>query len=808
MQIIVYRNALVIEKLQLLSGVFTKRLMAEHELVFTISTVSPLNLQVGDYVTYKGEVMTINKQPDVKRNHQFEYNIKFQGQRHTLSRFLIKDEGALVFDYSDTLETFMFMFIESINSVDSDWTVGDLEAVEPFTVSFDKVDHLTALNMIAEACKCEWQIKDKTISIKKTVGQARNYPLAYGQHNGLYSIKRVSVENSQIVTRAFAVGGTQNLPASYAFKQLTLQGYDESSEAIDVFGIREGVFEDKEIYPRLIDATVKAVDKINDLSFTITTDLDFDLNGQRIDGQELYVVFRSGMLTDRQFKVLSYNHTTKVIRYEATKDDNGNIYPSGGSIAGIGDKYVLIGLRMPQSYVDAALQELSVKRAEYLASNKVPRVVYEAPIDPLDLKRKNTIIEEGDIIPFRDDKIGLNDNLRVTSVSYPACFPEVLFQGMTFTAEIGQEVTYTRVQKVEKDIKENKDVITQVTKRSYENDRISAMRMRELQELVFDPDGYFDPTNIRPESIETLMLSVGAKSQNFSLNGVRIEPNYQDDANKIAISSGDLIHRELKIEGLGYIWIMNEGLFEGLDPAKPYYLSAKCSKTALTGVWDVSEASRLVDEETGYLYFNLGVLYNVYESKRDYSLTNGMTYINGGQITTGKISAERIDVEQLFSEEITATNFNLNTGRIGNFWVEDGKIIPFKGEFGYDEYDMLELRTNGFTFDSMNRFRDDFFGYVTGVKMSTLTNGAMLDLSHYTDGGINHEQKTHPYTGIRINMQNAFRNALNIFRGSISVWGYPCFNGAVSLGDGRYMHYRQGLLIAVNTDATMPQVNS
>jgi hypothetical protein len=388
MEIQVYRNNTIVEKLPLMSAVFNKKLMAEHELIFTLKNSKILDLQVGDHLEYKGEIMTINKQPEVKRNNVLDYIIIFQGQRHTLSRFLIKDEGALVFDYSDTLDTYMFMFLESISSVDLGWSIGELETVEPFTLTFDKVDHLTALSMIAEACKCEWQIKNKVISIKKTVGQIRNYPLSYGKDNGLYSIQRTSIENGKIVTRAYAVGGTQNLPKAYPHKQLTLSGYAQNEAAVEIFGVREGVIEDQEIYPRLINATVKAVEKINDNRFSITTDLDFDLNGQKIDGQEMYIVFKTGMLRNRQFKIMSYNHSRKLIHYETITDELGNTYPSGASIASIGDQYILIGLRMPQSYVDGALQELTVKRNEYLESNKIPRVVYKASIDPLDLKRK------------------------------------------------------------------------------------------------------------------------------------------------------------------------------------------------------------------------------------------------------------------------------------------------------------------------------------------------------------------------------------------------------------------------------------
>ncbi len=669
MNLSVYRKKNIVCHLPLVNGIFTKALMAEHELVFSLRSIEPLDVQVGDYVIYKDEILTITRSPEVRRDHQLEYSIVFQGQRHTLSRFLIKDEGALTFDYSDTLDNFMFMFLESINSVDQGWTVGELEDVEPFTLTFDKVDHLTALNMIAEACKCEWQLKNKAIYIKKSVGQFRDYPLSYGKDNGLYSIKRVMLENSNIITRAYAVGGTNNLPASYPFKQLTLSGFIEDQTAIDLFGTREGVIEDLEIYPRLKNAIVIGTEKLSDNVYSIKVDLDFDLNGQFIEGQDPSIVFNSGMLNSQKFKILSYNNTTKTIRYEALKTANGDLLPSGSSVAEVGDKYVLIGIRMPQSYVDAALLELTEKRLEYLNSNKVPRVVYEAPLDPLDLKRNNVVIDEGDILPFKDSKIGLDENMRITKVSYPACFPEQLLQGMVFTAEIGKEVTYTRAQKVEKDIKETKEVVTQYSKQSWENDRRNVLAMNEFKSKVFDPDG-----NLQNPLIQAIVALIGTDSMYFDLDGLTMSENAGNDPNSFTLSACRLIHRVYKIESLGYIWELPSFSISDLQPTKPYYLVAKCSKTALSGEWVLTTDQKNIDDEVGYWFFNLGILSSVLEGERSFQSTKLFTLISGGNVITDTITAYMIDVKKLFAQYIEAENFWLKQGKIGIFDVKNGHI--------------------------------------------------------------------------------------------------------------------------------------
>ena len=77
------------------------------------------------------------------------------------------------------------------------------------------------------------------------------------------------------------------------------------------------------------------------------------------------------------------------------------------------------------------------------------------------------------------------------------------------------------------------------------NIRRNVISLNGLRDRVFDTYGYFDNTNLRPNSIETLYLSVGAKSSNFILLA-NIIPNYEGDPNKIALTDGILVHREIR----------------------------------------------------------------------------------------------------------------------------------------------------------------------------------------------------------------------------------------------------------------------
>ncbi len=233
MKIQVYRAGEPTVKIPLNVSTFTDALMGAHELVFDF-TAPALDIQVGDYIQYEGERMTVNQVPNYTHDGLNVYGIVFQGVRHDLGRWLLKDEGTPYIEYFGTLDDFMFMFLESVNQSDSGWTLGELDETEPKSLVFDNAYCWDALTMIAELFELEWMIRGKQITVKKTVGEVRALSFAYGKGNGLYSLTRENIDGGRIITRAYAVGGSQNLPAGYGPKRLTMPGYVEDEAAIEV----------------------------------------------------------------------------------------------------------------------------------------------------------------------------------------------------------------------------------------------------------------------------------------------------------------------------------------------------------------------------------------------------------------------------------------------------------------------------------------------------------------------------------------------------------------------------------------------
>jgi hypothetical protein len=312
---------------------------------------------------------------------------------------------------------------------------------------------------------------------------------------------------------------------------------------------------------------------------------------------------------------------------------------------------------MAEVFIGVAENRLYLAACEELAIAKEQQLIYEPVIDNVYLAYNPEVIKEGMMMPIIDEDLGINDSIIINSVTITENDKEIREFSVVLRAVNDTSLGdyFTSVAR-EENFKSIRNIVNAETTKTQSTESIfniyvaelarrNSIRQTQLEELLFDADGYFNGGNIRPNSIETLHLSVGSKSADFRLNKTKIEPNYQGDENALYVSSGELIHLQLQIAGLGYTWVISQPLsVTGLIPESAYYLYAKCSKTALTGEWLLSDEQLTVEPipAEGYYYFLVGILFSVLESPagffaRDYDFTYGMTYVNGRIITTGRI---------------------------------------------------------------------------------------------------------------------------------------------------------------------------
>lgn len=634
--------------------IFVKKLMGEHKIKSEFYVQAPLGLQLGDYIEHNSQRYSINRLPEIEKvnNITYKYSVEFEGEEYTLYNKLFMWQGDADFSYPGAPSVFISLIVGQINTIDSGWSVGAVDSSEEKTLTFNNVKCRAALTQIAGAFGMEYDISGKSISLKKAIGTTTPNRFEYGRGKGLYKLTRLQISDQNIVTRIYGFGGTKNLPVNYGTKKLTF-GSNPLSKNTDLYGVIEGIYNNEEIYPHRTGTvgsasiTFAAPDAdppiLKDEFYVQDLSIDFDLNANLIEGKVAKIVFKSGDLSGYEFEIYKFDNENKRIYFNPFIEDNGYVLPNTGNTPKSGDQYTLIDIEMPQAYIDAAELELKNKTQEYLDQNCIPQVTYALDIDRRYVKSNSIALKVGDKVTVFDAALGIDSFIRVSDIQYPLVDPN------SIRATISDSVLYTTQEKVIQKTVKNAETITQARKEGYELARQNTAAFKVFKDYLLDPDGEFDQELISAKYIKALLAEFGTVAGNFILDPIpTFLANYNNNVNSFQAPAADLVHLELSIEIEGsegieesYIWsIANAVTFSGLTTNEGYWLYAKCSKSQATGVWELSQAVIPSNGETDY-YFPAGVLLPVDPNTgvRVFIPTFGKTYINGREITTGRVQS-------------------------------------------------------------------------------------------------------------------------------------------------------------------------
>ncbi len=660
--------------------------MGEHTIKCEFIHGSVIALQIGDFITYSSENYYINRLPDIEKlnNATYKYTIVFESVLYNLARKLfISSDGLSDYSYNGTATDFITNIVASINEIDAGWTVGTVDSSDYLTLQFTNETCREALTRVAEAFDMEFSLAAKVISLRNSVGTTTTTRFEYGRDLGLYKLERVQVQDQNILTKVYGFGATTNIPSTYrgGAKRLSFAVAGQAASgylvaaASGTYGVIEGQYTDDEIYPHrtgtLTAVSYAAVSGWNsNTDFLTDSAMDFNLNSYLIEGQTATIVFKSGDMSGVECEIWKYDNNASGFYITPFTDTDGYIQPNVTVHPHVGDSYTIVNISMPQSYIDTAETALKVATQAYLDENDAPMVVYNVDIDPKYAASVSLDIDVGDKVTVVDTALSINSLIRISGIEFPLVNPNQI------KATIADFIPYTLQERIIKGTITNRKETVFVDRRQAETARRNTVNHKSLKDLLFDTDMYFDPVNIKPLSIETAYLAVGTKSRDFWLSLVSIKANYEGDANAIYVSAGSLIHLQISIAGLGYTWVIGTPMDQAsLTPATPYYLYAKCSKSALTGEWILSASQITVEQVAGYYHFLIGVLFAVADGRRDFDFTNGMTYINGGTITTGKI--QTIDTNNYF--DLTNNKFHIGDANAYVDWNAASGVLGLKG---------------------------------------------------------------------------------------------------------------------------------
>lgn len=616
---------------------FSHTLNAEHKITAVFVSPIRLDLQTEDYIIHNGERYSMNLPPSYRKSAKitFLYTCEFEHIFYKTHNKLFMHLGSADFSYFGDATAHMQLVIDNLNEISpSGWSLGAMASTEPRLITYVNNEQgfscRNAISLIAETFELEIYYDGQQIGLVERVGVNTNISFEYGRGDGMYALSRLTPDNYLPANKIYVFGGKTNIPFDY-------RGGTKRLVFADRFVTRplepgEPVIEGVRFYDDIFPERTSSFNSVAGDGLLLTdTALDFDINDHLIVGVVASVVFKSGDLMGNEFEIESYDHDTKTIKIIPYVDENGYILPNEIIQPEDGDLYTLTGISLPQTYVDAA--EIKLKQRGDDDISQPERLPYDIEIDEKFMRDNGLSLNVGDRVLIKDDDLDIDDTIRMSSIQYPLVNPDKI------TAEISDKVLYTKVDRVIKDQKRENDIVVRKQTEDHETTRRNMLRFKQLNDLIFDPEGYFDPERIKPFSIEAYLLSVGAQSQNFGLNGVTISTNHLGDENTMVISAGDLVHYTLEIEGLGYVWTLPQSTFSSLDPAKSYYVYARCSRTVLTGEWMISENTVMAEDPLypGMWNFNLGILFDVKEGRRDFEFTKGMTFIVGDTIKTGRV---------------------------------------------------------------------------------------------------------------------------------------------------------------------------
>ena len=681
-------------------------------------------------------------------------------------------DGRLKFSLTAKPHEHLQMFVDNMNRRDKGWTVGEcIDGVETL-IAYDHDFCIDALTRMASTFKTEYEFTGKRVSLRKIEYNKSNpLPLSYGCGNGFKpGVGRSNTGDNPPTEILFVQGGTDNIdPSKYGSSELLLPknqtlAYDgEHFEDEDGFiaknarryvvdeaglsirrddkqlsSLAEDSLDCSEIYPKRVGTvnTVVVVDEKNNFYDIVDTSIPSSLNYEEclIEGETMTVVFQTGMLAGREFEVKYYHNAVKgkaARRFEIVPADiDGQTMPNTTFAPKSGDKYAVFKCMLPTAYIcdnatkTGASWDMFRVAVKCLFDNEDLKFTFTGELDGI-WSKKDWVniggrIKLGGYIRFSDEQFQKDGVLvRITGIKdyiNKPHSPVIELSNTTVSGSVSSTLNDLKSEEVIVDDL-HRDAI-QFTKRRF---RDAKETISMLEEALLD-----NFTNsINPIAVQTMSMLVGDESLQFRFVNSKTTPVpvthrivYDNETKQLTAAAGIIQHMTLGINTVSASHKVSEYKFWDMtaytsavldDGKKKYYLYAKVSKTAQTGVFTLSENAIKLEGVSGFYHLLVGVLNSEYNEERSFVTLYGFTEILPGRITTDKIVSTDGN-----------TYFDLLKGIIS------GQIKFKSGSSGLYELDEWEA-VNGLITQAQNTAN-------AAVESAKNANTAVGNLNDYVDG--------------------------------------------------------------------------
>lgn len=216
-----------------------REIMGEDELVLNFSLAVYEEIPAGSTVTFEEDTYTLFQscRVDKRGSRSFEYQATFNADYAYLRKYMFYNwvDKRLSFDLTAKPWEHIQMIVDNLNdrleSGDTLWKLGEgcIESAEKL-ISYSCNNCMEALQAVADTFETEWEIKGRTIFLRKVEYNADSpLELSYGRGNGLRAgIQRTAYNDETPAARIYIQGGERNIFLSeYGSRELK---FPKSSE--------------------------------------------------------------------------------------------------------------------------------------------------------------------------------------------------------------------------------------------------------------------------------------------------------------------------------------------------------------------------------------------------------------------------------------------------------------------------------------------------------------------------------------------------------------------------------------------------
>lgn len=696
-----------------------RTIMGENALTLTFSLNTFIEIPVGAYADFQDERYTLLVPQNFKKNdsRNFEYTLILESSKSLLGRYKFRDSSTKKLKFSATAKPIehLEMLVWNLNQRDSGWSVGECIDSTEKLLSFNHTYCDEVLKMIAEAFNTEYEIVGKVISLKK-VEYNKSNPLAlsYGFGNGFKSgVKRDNFNQSKAIEVLYVQGGEKNIDSTaYGSSELLLpknqtlvyqgrnyisdeNGYSIKRADKPLSTYIEDSLDLSNIYPSRIGVISEVVTVNSEKNFYDIKDSSIPESLNYTDclvkGETMTIIFQTGMLTGKEFDV-SYNHASR--KFEIIPQEiDGVTMPGSVFMPVVGDKYVVFGMSLPEAYVcdnttkTGASWDMFLEAVKYFFDNEDPRFSFTGDLDGIWAK-KDWLNIGGKIIlggfcAFTDEQfqntpvlirmVGIKDY--INDPHYPQIELSNVTVGNTTSSQIKSIPTKDVL------IEDSKKDSIRFAKRGF-RDAKQTTEMLQSALLNFS-------SSISPLTVQTMQLIAGDETLQFefvsgstSTTSVAHNESYNSATKQFNSSAGVLQHKTLGVTTLSSShaaselkwWNMTAFVSAVLDDSsKSYYLYAKVSKTANTGVFLLSETAIALESVAGYYHLLMGILNSEHDGDRTYSAMYGYSELTPGRLTVKKVVSPSGNTFFDLENEVIQGNIKFQSGASVESVISDAK---------------------------------------------------------------------------------------------------------------------------------------